>query len=50
MRPTPVAQVREVAAAGENMPPKSTFFYPKLLDGPAVQPAFLKWLVQYYHR
>jgi uncharacterized protein (DUF1015 family) len=33
MRPTPVDQVREVAAAGENMPPKSTFFYPKLLTG-----------------
>ncbi len=33
MRPTPVAQVRDVAAAGENMPPKSTFFYPKLLTG-----------------
>ncbi len=33
MRPTPVEQVRDVAAAGENMPPKSTFFYPKLLTG-----------------
>ncbi len=33
MRPTPVEQVREVAQAGENMPPKSTFFYPKLLTG-----------------
>jgi uncharacterized protein (DUF1015 family) len=33
MRPTPVAQVRDVAASGENMPPKSTFFYPKLLTG-----------------
>jgi uncharacterized protein (DUF1015 family) len=33
MRPTPVAQVREVAAEGENMPPKSTFFFPKLLTG-----------------
>ncbi len=33
MRPTPVEQVSEVAAAGENMPPKSTFFYPKLLTG-----------------
>jgi uncharacterized protein (DUF1015 family) len=33
MRPTPVEQVREVAAAGVNMPPKSTFFYPKLLTG-----------------
>src|ERR1017187_10313880 len=33
MRPTPVAQVREVAAEGENMPPKSTYFFPKLLTG-----------------
>jgi uncharacterized protein (DUF1015 family) len=33
MRPTPVSQVRDVAASGENMPPKSTFFYPKLLSG-----------------
>jgi uncharacterized protein (DUF1015 family) len=33
MRPTPVSQVRDVAASGENMPPKSTFFYPKLLTG-----------------
>lgn len=33
MRPTPVAQVQEVAQEGENMPPKSTFFFPKLLTG-----------------
>jgi uncharacterized protein (DUF1015 family) len=33
MRPTPVAQVGAVAAAGENMPPKSTYFFPKLLTG-----------------
>jgi uncharacterized protein (DUF1015 family) len=33
MRPTPVAQVANVAAAGENMPPKSTYFFPKLLTG-----------------
>jgi uncharacterized protein (DUF1015 family) len=33
MRPTPVRQVQDVAAAGENMPPKSTFFFPKLLTG-----------------
>jgi uncharacterized protein (DUF1015 family) len=38
MRPTPVAQVRDVAAAGENMPPKSTFFFPKLLTGLLVNP------------
>lgn len=33
VRPTPVEQVRELADAGENMPPKSTYFYPKLLTG-----------------
>ena len=33
MRPTPVEQVREIAATGMNMPPKSTFFFPKLLTG-----------------
>lgn len=33
MRPTPVSQVSEIAAAAENMPPKSTYFYPKLLTG-----------------
>jgi uncharacterized protein (DUF1015 family) len=38
MRPTPVEQVREVAAAGENMPPKSTFFFPKLLTGLLLNP------------
>jgi uncharacterized protein (DUF1015 family) len=33
MRPTPVDQVRDLAAVGENMPPKSTYFFPKLLTG-----------------
>ena len=33
MRGTPVQQVRDVAAAGENMPPKSTYFFPKVLTG-----------------
>jgi uncharacterized protein (DUF1015 family) len=33
MRPTPVRQVREIAAAGVNMPPKSTYFYPKVPTG-----------------
>jgi hypothetical protein len=33
LRPTPVEQVRAIAAAGETMPPKSTYFYPKLLSG-----------------
>ena len=33
MNPTPVAEVRRVAEAGEVMPQKSTFFYPKVLTG-----------------
>ena len=33
LRSTPVEQVREIAAAGVNMPPKSTYFFPKVLTG-----------------
>ena len=33
MRATPVSEVQEVAASGENMPPKSTYFYPKVPTG-----------------
>jgi len=33
MGATPVPRVRAVAAAGETMPPKSTYFYPKVLTG-----------------
>ena len=33
MRGTPVSQVRDVAATGESMPPKSTYFFPKVLTG-----------------
>jgi uncharacterized protein (DUF1015 family) len=40
MRATPVGQVAEVAAAGENMPPKSTFFFPKLLTGLLFNPLY----------
>ncbi len=40
LRPTPVAQVREVAAAGETMPSKSTFFFPKLLTGIVFNPLY----------
>ncbi len=38
LRPTPVEQVREVAAANETMPPKSTYFFPKLLTGIVFNP------------
>jgi len=40
MRPTPVGLVRDVAAGGENMPPKSTNFFPKLLTGLLFNPLF----------
>jgi hypothetical protein len=33
VRPTPLRAVREVSKAGELMPQKSTFFYPKLATG-----------------
>jgi uncharacterized protein (DUF1015 family) len=33
LRATPVEQVREVAEAGEAMPPKSTYFFPKVPTG-----------------
>jgi uncharacterized protein (DUF1015 family) len=38
MRPTPVEQVREVAESGESMPPKSTYFFPKVPTGLVVNP------------
>ncbi len=38
LRPTPVDQVRAVAGAGETMPPKSTYFFPKLLTGIVMNP------------
>jgi uncharacterized protein (DUF1015 family) len=33
MNPTKVREVEEVATAGERMPQKATYFYPKLLTG-----------------
>jgi len=38
MQPTPLEGVRAVSEAGELMPPKSTFFYPKLATGLAMNP------------
>jgi uncharacterized protein (DUF1015 family) len=43
MAPTPVSQVRDVAAAGENMPPKSTYFFPKVLTGMVFNPLEDRW-------
>jgi uncharacterized protein (DUF1015 family) len=33
MAPTPIQRVQEVADAGESMPPKSTYFFPKVPTG-----------------
>ena len=38
MRATPAKQVAEVAAAGDKMPQKSTYFYPKLMTGLVLRP------------
>jgi uncharacterized protein (DUF1015 family) len=38
LRGTPIEHVREVAEAGETMPPKSTFFYPKIPTGLLMNP------------
>ena len=37
--PTPVAEIAAVAADGDVMPQKSTYFYPKALTGPDHQPS-----------
>jgi uncharacterized protein (DUF1015 family) len=41
LEPTPVSQIAAVARAGEVMPQKSTYFYPKALSGLLVNP--LEW-------
>jgi uncharacterized protein (DUF1015 family) len=38
MGATPIAHVQEVAAAGESMPPKSTYFFPKVPTGLVFNP------------
>jgi uncharacterized protein (DUF1015 family) len=38
LRPTPVEQIRAVAAAGETIPPKSTYFFPKVPTGIVFNP------------
>jgi uncharacterized protein (DUF1015 family) len=38
MAPTPIERVQEVADAGESMPPKSTYFFPKVPTGLLLNP------------
>jgi uncharacterized protein (DUF1015 family) len=37
-RPVPVEQVRAIAETDENMPPKSTYFFPKVMTGMVFNP------------
>jgi uncharacterized protein (DUF1015 family) len=41
LEPTPVAAIAAVAADGDVMPQKSTYFYPKALTGLVINP--LEW-------
>jgi uncharacterized protein (DUF1015 family) len=43
---TKIAEVQAVAGAGLRMPPKSTFFYPKLLTGLVIHPILLDEVVE----
>jgi uncharacterized protein (DUF1015 family) len=38
MSPTPVSRIQAIAAAGESMPPKSTYFFPKVPTGLVFNP------------
>jgi uncharacterized protein (DUF1015 family) len=38
LEPTPVAEIAAVAAEGDVMPQKSTYFYPKALTGLIINP------------
>jgi uncharacterized protein (DUF1015 family) len=38
LEPTPIPSILDVAAAGEVMPQKSTYFHPKALTGLVINP------------
>ena len=40
LNPTPPAAIRDVARAGDRMPQKSTYFYPKLITGLVINPVW----------
>ena len=42
LRPIPVDQVRAICESDENMPPKSTYFFPKVPDRAGLQPGRLR--------
>ncbi|HEX8083714.1 MAG TPA: DUF1015 domain-containing protein [Solirubrobacteraceae bacterium] len=38
LRPPPIKTIQTIAAAGQNMPPKSTYFFPKVPTGLVINP------------
>jgi uncharacterized protein (DUF1015 family) len=38
LKPTTLQEVKLISLAGERMPQKSTYFYPKLLSGLVINP------------
>jgi uncharacterized protein (DUF1015 family) len=46
LNPTKIEEVQAVAGAGLRMPPKSTFFYPKLLTGLVIHPILLDEVIE----
>jgi uncharacterized protein (DUF1015 family) len=46
LNPTKITEVQAVAEAGLRMPPKSTFFYPKLLTGLVIHPIVLDEVIE----
>jgi uncharacterized protein (DUF1015 family) len=46
VNPTRISEVQEVATAGLRMPPKSTFFYPKLLTGLVINPLLPEEIIE----
>ena len=50
MAPTPIEHVQAVAAEGESMPPKSTYFFPKVPTGLLFSPLAREAIVDRGHR
>ncbi|MCE5186598.1 MAG: DUF1015 domain-containing protein [Planctomycetaceae bacterium] len=50
VNPTRIEQVQAVAAAGEKMPQKSTFFYPKIFSGLTIRKLNIAFIQPQYHQ
>lgn len=50
MNATRIEQVQAVAAAGEKMPQKSTFFYPKIFSGLTIRKLDIEKIKPHYNK